>query len=292
LLPLPRPVRTNARKHALDPRGTTAQDDEVASEGVVTFRVAAEAYDRHVGRYGTELAAQLGAVAAVGPGQRVLDVGCGPGALTAVLAGLVGPTRVAAVDPSEPFAEACRARVPGADVRLGAAEDLPFADGSFDSVLSQLVVNFMTDPETGVAEMRRVARPGGVVASAVWDYAGGMTVLHTFWDAAIAIDPARAAPLHEGSRMRYCGDGELAGLWEASGLSDVHAGGLTVSADYSSFEDLWQPFAAGVGPSGAYFAALDDTARNRLLAEWHGRLGSPSGPFRLAARAWYAVGRA
>jgi SAM-dependent methyltransferase len=263
----------------------------VAVDDAETFRVAAAAYARHVGRYGKELAERLCAVAAVGPGQSVLDVGCGPGALTSVLAGLVGPARVSAVDPSEPFVHACRALVAGADVRVAQAEELPFADGSFDVVLSQLVVNFMSDPELGVEDMRRVARSGGTVASAVWDYAGEMTILRTFWDAAVAVDPDRAAALDEGLRMPYCGEGDLARLWETVGLGGVQSGALNVAADYESFEDLWQPFAAGVGPSGGYFAALDPATRESLLAEWERRLGSPAGPFALTARAWYAVGR-
>jgi SAM-dependent methyltransferase len=263
----------------------------VEAEGAVTFRVAAAAYDRHVGRYGKELAERLCAVAAVGPGQSVLDVGCGPGALTAVLSGLVGPGRVSAVDPSETFVEACRTRVPGADVRVAAAEALPFADASFDAVLSQLVINFMTDAEAGVREMRRVTRPGGTVAAAVWDYAGGMTLLRSFWDSVGAVDPEGAPSRDEGHTMRYCDESELSGLWESTGLAGVRTGALSVSAGYDSFDDLWEPFEAGVGPSGAYAASLGDAARRALRDEWRRRLGSPAGGFELTARAWYAVGR-
>jgi SAM-dependent methyltransferase len=258
-------------------------------EGAATFRTAAEAYDRHVGRYGRELAEGLARVAGVKPGQRALDVGCGPGALAGVLVDLLGAANVAAVDPSEPFVEACRRRLAGADVRAGVAESLPFEDARFDAVLSQLVLNFLDDPEAGVREMRRVARPGGVVAAAVWDYAGGMTLLRTFWDAAAVVDRGAEA-LHEGRVMRYCGRGELGGLWAAAGLADVATGELVVSAAYQSFEEVWPPFAAGVGPSGAYFAGLDAERQRALRAEWHRLLGSPSGAFTLSARAWYAVG--
>src|SRR5215207_998079 len=171
--------------------------------GAATFRASADTYDRHVGRYTGELATRLLEAAAVEPGGHALDVGCGPGAVTRALAALLGAENVAAIDPSEPFAEACRARVPGADVRVGAAEQLPFADDSFDAVLSQLVLNFMSDAPVAVAEMRRVAKSGGVVAAAVWDYADGMTFLRRFWDAARAIDP-QAAARDEGQIMRYC----------------------------------------------------------------------------------------
>ena len=86
-------------------------------------------------------------------GQAVLDVGCGPGALTVELVRRLGPDAVAAVDPSEPFIAAARERHPGVDVRLSTAEDLPYPDGTFDATLAQLVVHFMSDPVAGLAEM-------------------------------------------------------------------------------------------------------------------------------------------
>ena len=176
------------------------------------FRAPAEAYDRHIGRYGPELARELVAAAGVRPGDRVLDVGCGPGALTGELVAIAGqPQLVAAVDPSPPFAAACAERLPGTDVRTGAAEALPFPDGAFDAALAQLVVNFMDDATAGVREMARVVRPGGAVGLAVWDYAHGMTLLRRFWDAAEALDPA-AAERDEGRTMRYCSPGELTQL--------------------------------------------------------------------------------
>src|SRR5918992_355247 len=98
-----------------------------------------------MGRYSRELAPRFVEFAGVEPGMRVLDVGCGPGGLTELLAQRVGAESVAAADPSEPFVEECRKRVPGAEIRLAAAEDLPWEDGVFDAVLSQLVVNFLRD---------------------------------------------------------------------------------------------------------------------------------------------------
>jgi demethylmenaquinone methyltransferase / 2-methoxy-6-polyprenyl-1,4-benzoquinol methylase len=132
-------------------------------DDVATFNAPADAYDAHIGRYGPALAAALLDVAEIPSGARALDVGCGPGALTTALAGRLGASRVAAVDPSEPFVAACHARVPRADVRTATAEALPFADASFGAVLSQLVVNFLADAPAGVAEMARVTAPGGRV---------------------------------------------------------------------------------------------------------------------------------
>jgi SAM-dependent methyltransferase len=258
--------------------------------GAETFRASADAYDRHVGRYSAELAAALIAFARVEPGMRALDVGCGPGALTAALAELLGEASVCAADPSEPFVQACRARVPGAEVVVAPAEALPFADHAFDATLSQLVVNFMRDPEAGVREMARVTRPGGVVASCVWDYAGEMTLLRAFWDAAREVDPERAAVVDEGTVMRWCGDGELAELWRDAGLRDVQFGQLVVRAGYANFEDLWAPLPTGVAPSGAFCKSLDDERRAALHDAYRSRLGVGKRPFELTARAWAVAG--
>jgi SAM-dependent methyltransferase len=251
----------------------------------VSFTVGTDAYGRHVGRYGAALSAALCEAARVRPGDRALDVGCGPGSLLHELADRLGVEAVAGIDPSEPFAAAAREAVPGADVRVGRAEALPFDSGSFDLVLSQLVVNFMSDPARGLSEMCRVARR--TVASCVWDYAGEMTMLRVFWDAALELDPD--AP-DEGRVMRLSTAAELRDLWREAGLREVETGSLVVGAEYESFDDFWSPFPTGLGPSGAYCAALDETGQAALRAACFRRLGSPSGGFRLTARAWFVSG--
>src|ERR671936_2962028 len=192
----------------------------------MSFTVGTDAYARHVGR--------------------ALDVGCGPGVLLVELAHPLGGDCVAGVDPSEPFVEAARTAVPMADVRVAPAEQLPFDTDAFDVVLSQLVVNFMADAEAGLAEMRRVARR--TVTSCVWDYAGEMTMLRAFWDAALELDPN--AP-DEGETMRYCSAGELAALWREVGLREIETRPLVVEAVYDGFDDYWSPFPTGIAPSGA-----------------------------------------
>ena len=249
-----------------------------------SFRTSPEAYDLHVGRYGPALAAALIERAGVGAGARVLGVGCGPDALTLALSTVVGePELVAAVDPSDGYVRACRARAPGADVRVGTAEALPFETATFDAVLAQLVVNFMVDTPGGVAEMRRVARPGAVVAATVWDYAGQMRLLRTFWDAAIDMEGEPARALDEGKRMRFCSTEELSRLWQDAGLVDVEVGPVVVSAAYRDFDDLWAPLESGVAPSGAFCVSLPTQRRAALRRRFAERLGSPDGPFQLRA---------
>ncbi len=259
--------------------------------GAATFRSAsAEVYDRLVGRYTPALARALSDAAGVRPGQRALDVGCGPGALATELVSRLGADHVAAADPSPPFAQACRDRLPGVRVEDAPAEELPFADDEFDHALAQLVVNFMTDAPAGVREMARVTRPGGTVAAAVWDYADGMTFLRRFWDAAVALEPA-ASGQDEARSMAFCTPQELRELWSGAGLEAVEIGSAVVGADYDGFDDLWDPLESGTGPAGAYVAGLAPDRRAALKDEFRRRLGVTDAPFGLEARSWIATGR-
>jgi SAM-dependent methyltransferase len=252
----------------------------------VGFAVAADSYDRFMGRYSVGLAAQLADLAGVGAGQRALDVGCGPGALTRELVARLGADRVAAADPSEPFVAAARERNPGVDVRHAAAEQLPFGDGEFDAVLAQLVVHFMADPVAGLREMARVARPGGAVAACVWDHAGGQGPLGVFWDAVHSLDPAA----HDESDLAGAREGHLAELFGAAGLTRIEQTVIAARVEHPSFEEWWEPFTLGVGPAGAYVSGLAPDARGRLRELCRSRLPSP--PFTVTARAWAVSGRA
>jgi ubiquinone/menaquinone biosynthesis C-methylase UbiE len=251
------------------------------------FSAPAEHYDRFMGRYVPTLAVALADAAGVTPGMRVLDVGAGPGGLTHELVERLGADHVAAVDPSPQFAAANRERHPGADVREGAAEDLPFADDTFDAALSSLVIAFMRDADAGAREMARVTKPGGVVAECMWDIpGGGMMMLSTFWRAVRTVDPDS-----QGEHARVgVREGEIADVLARAGLEDVQSGTLATSAHYESFEDFWTPFTYGVGPAGAHLATLSDEQQEAIRDECRRQLGEPDGPFDLDAHAWYARG--
>jgi SAM-dependent methyltransferase len=244
----------------------------------VSFVVPPEAYARFMGRYAEPLAEVFVAFAGVDVGDKVLDVGCGPGALTAHL--LSVGAEVTAIDPSPPFIDAIRVRFPDVDVRRGTAEELPYDTAAFDAALAQLVVHFMTDPVVGVRQMARVTRRGGVIAACVWDGPNG--ALAPFWDAVHMIDPeVEDEALLSGARM-----GHLTELFEAAGLRDVEEDSIAVDVVHPTFEEWWEPYTYGVGPAGDYVQRLDDRARLESVARE--RLGS--GPFTVTATAWAARG--
>ena len=252
----------------------------------MSFDVAAEAYDRFMGRYSLLLSPQLADLAGVRAGQRVLDVGCGPGALTAELVMRLGPAAVAAVDPSEPFVAAARARNPGVNVLQASAEQLPFPDQAFDAALAQLVVHFMSGPVAGLAEMARVTRRDGVVAACVWDHGGGQGPLSLFWQAARELDPE----VEDESQLAGAREGDLAELFEAAGLHEITDTVLSASLEHPSFEEWWEPFTRGVGPAGSHVAGLDAERQAELRERCRTLL--PIAPFALTARAWATRGLA
>jgi SAM-dependent methyltransferase len=248
----------------------------------VTFAVAAEAYDRFMGRYSVPLAPLFADFA--GADGRVLDVGCGPGALTAELVQRLGEDAVSAVDPSQPFVEAVRERHPGVTVERAAAEELPFAEREFDAALAQLVVHFMADPIAGLGEMARVTRDGGVVAASVWDHGGGQGPLSVYWDAVHELDPT----VEDESQLAGARQGDLTRLFATAGLQEIVEAELWVSVEHSTFEDWWKPYMLGVGPAGDYVTGLDDESRARLRELCEAKLSDA--PFEVRARAWAARG--
>lgn len=251
------------------------------------FASSADKYDRFMGRYTRSLAPAFADAAGVTSGMSVLDVGCGPGGLTLELARRVGAENVAAIDPAPQFTAACRERHPGADVRDGVAEALPWRDDSFDATLCSLVVAFMQDADQGVREMARVTRAGGTVAACIWDVAGGgMTMLSTFWAAARRLDPDVV-----GERRRPgVTQGDLGERFRRAGLQDVVEGTLEALAEYADFADFWEPFTFGVGPAGQHLASLPAERQARLREAC--RRALPNGRFSLTAQAWYARGTA
>jgi SAM-dependent methyltransferase len=251
----------------------------------MSFAVAAEAYDQFMGKFSVPLAPLLADFAAIAPGARALDVGCGPGALTAELVRRLGAAAVSAVDPSEPFVTAAIERNPDVTVRRAAAEELPFADETFDAALAQLVVHFMADPVAGLREMARVTRDGGVVAACVWDHGGGAGPVSSFWAAV----RAEGFDVDDESTWAGAREGHLAQLLDEAGLTQIEDTALSVGVEHATFDDWWDPYTLGVGPAGAFLAGIDETQRAQLRQQCQNML--PQAPFVVTARAWAARGR-
>ncbi|MES1246501.1 MAG: class I SAM-dependent methyltransferase [Actinomycetota bacterium] len=240
------------------------------------FRVGGEEYDDFMGRYSNQLAIPFADFAGVRPGERVVDVGAGTGALTREL--LARGIDVVAVEPSPEFVETLRQRHPDIDTHLAPAEQLPFEDGTFDHALAQLVVAFMTDAPAAMRELARVARS---VAICMW----GVEEFELFSAinrAATTIHAERSEP----GAWRYRTQDELVGLLQPFG--EVTTGVIDITASYGSFDELWRTLEHQVGPAGAWLAKLDDAGRDRARTEIRRELGSPDGPFALTGRCYAA----
>jgi SAM-dependent methyltransferase len=251
-----------------------------------------DAYERYVGRWSRPVAAEFLRWLAVPGGMDWVDVGCGTGALTATILEAAAPGRVRGYDLSPDHVAAARERVgdPRAEFAQADATALPDPPHTFDAAVSGLVLNFVPEPARAVAEMRRVVRPDGVVAAYVWDYAGEMQLIRTFWDAAVELDPS-AAELDEGRRFGICGPGPLRELFESAGLRDVRVRAIDVPTRFADFDDYWQPFLGGQGPAPGYAASLDEDRREALLGRIRTRLPfAPDGSIPLTARAWAVRG--
>jgi ubiquinone/menaquinone biosynthesis C-methylase UbiE len=254
-----------------------------------------EAYERLMGRWSRLLADEFLAFVGIAQGDRVLDLGCGTGALAVALAARAEPRSILGVDIAEPYIEHARRR--SADPRLrfvvGDAVRLDMPDGGLDRSLSQLTLNFVPEPARALAEMRRVTRPGGLVAAAVWDFAGGLVYQRIFWDTAAALDADadRARARHFSSQLTRAG--QLEAAFAAAGLREVESRPLTMRMRYAEFADYWEPIANAQGPVGDYVKRLTPPALAALAAavERAYRSGGPDGPRSMAATAWAAKGR-
>jgi SAM-dependent methyltransferase len=252
-----------------------------------------DAYEPYIGRWSRPAARDFVRWLALPPGAWWLDVGCGTGALTAAILADASPAAVLGVEPSDAYRAVARQRVRDERVRFepGDAGALPAADGACDAVVSGLVLNFVSDPAAGLAEMARVARSGGTVAAYVWDYAGRMELIRCFWDAAVALRP-QDRERDEGRLFPLCRPERLYDLFTAAGLADVEARSIDVPTVFHDFDDYWRPFLGGQGPAPAYAMALDDAERDALRERLRSTLPTQNdGSIRLTARAWAVRGR-
>lgn len=248
-------------------------------------------YERFMGRWSRKAAPLFLEWLAMPPGLRWLDVGCGTGALSAAIAERFAPASLAGVEPSEGFLAAARENLGDrANVMQGSATAIPLPNASVDVVVSGLVLNFVPEKEAALAEMRRVAVPGGTLGAYIWDYGGRMQLLRYFWDAVVELDPSSSS-LDEGARFPVCRPEALDALLRHAGLVDVMVRPIELATTFASFDDYWQPYLGGQGPAPAYAMSLDEAARARLRDNIRARLPvNRDGSIDLVARAWAARG--
>ncbi len=253
-------------------------------------------YDRFMGRWSARLAPHFVRFAGVKDGERILDVGCGTGILTRELLAAGPAITVVGVDPVADFVTFARDTVGHARAafQLSGAEALPFASESFDAVLALLVLQDLADADRAMTEMVRVTRSRGRVAACLWDFDQGLPLLSAFWKAAEIVAPQEMARRRSKNPPRKPeGLSDLAGRWRRAGLSAVTAESLNISMRFESFDDYWQPFAAGATPTSAFASminrqtggALERVPRTELTP-----IFSPDGSFELPARAWAVRG--
>jgi SAM-dependent methyltransferase len=252
-----------------------------------------QAYEPYIGRWSRLVAPLFLRLLPTEPALAWCDVGCGTGALAHAVLASENPARVLGVDPSAEYLAAARRGT--ADDRFataaGDATAVPAEDGEFDRVVSALMLNFVPQPEPAVLEMRRITRPGGWIGSYVWDYAEGMQLIRTFWDAATALDPG-AVELDEARRFPLCAPDPLHALFGAAGLHEVAVEAITVRTVFADFDEVWRPFLGGQGPAPGYCTALPEDRRTALRERFRELLpAGPDGTVALDARAWAVHGR-
>ena len=248
------------------------------------------AYERFLGRWSRVLAGPFADFARLPEDGPLLDVGCGTGSVALAVAERGRGGRVAGIDIAAPYIAFARSRpgIAGIDFAVGDAGRLPYADRSFAAALAQLSLNFVPDAARAAHEMRRVVRPGGVVAAAVWDFRGGLVFQRLFWDTAAGLDPAAGAARDRLFSSPLALPDGLPLLWRETGLSGVERSSITIRMDYADFADYWEPLLGGQGPVGSYVTELSSERRNLMEERVRAAFlsGAPDGPRSLTATAW------
>ena len=258
-----------------------------------TYRASdGAAYERFLGRWSRLLAGPFADFARTAEDGRVLDVGCGTGSLAITLAERRWYGRVAGIDIAAPYIAFAQSRGAAIDFAVGDACRLPYADRSFAAALAQLSLNFVPDAAAAVREMRRVVRPGGIIAAAVWDFRGGLVFQRLFWDTAAGLDPAAGATRDRLFSSPLALPDGLPALWRGAGLSAIERSSITIRMEYANFADYWEPLLGGQGPVGSYVDNLPPERRRQIAERVRAAFlsGAPDGPRSLTATAWAVRG--
>ena len=215
-----------------------------------------------------------------------LDLGCGTGALSEAISNRNKPAQLYCVEPSADFLAKAKEKLGNkAQFLIGTATNIPIGDNEVDIVVSGLALNFFPDPPGAFAEMKRVAKPNGIIAAYVWDYSGKMEFLRRFWDAAAEVDE-KSKTLDEGIRFPICNPEKLKNAFQDAGLSNIETDYLTVYTIFKDFDDYWNPFLGGQGPAPSYLASESSYIIDKIRFELLNNLPvEVDGSIKLVARA-------
>jgi ubiquinone/menaquinone biosynthesis C-methylase UbiE len=249
-------------------------------------------YEYYMGRWSLLVAESFVDWLQPSSGLKWLDVGCGSGALSEAIINKCKPARLTAIDQSKDFVRTAQRRL-GNRVYCGVGDalSLPLEKSSVNIAVSGLVLNFISEPEKALSEMRRVTAAGGAVAVYLWDYTGKMEFLKHFWDAAVEIKP-EAWHLHESKRFPSSNAEALKRLFEKVGFVDIETTSIEITTRFQDFDDYWKPFLGGQGPAPSLVLSLSDDKKNKLRNSLKARMPTQlNGSISLAARAWAAKGQ-
>ena len=248
----------------------------------------AEAYESYVGRWSRITAKDFLKWLDVPKNKTWLDLGCGTDALSQTILEIAFPSNLLAVEPSEDFLTLAKCQINDdrALFALGSGSDIPTEDNSIDVLVSAYVLNFIPNLQEAFDEMKRVVKPGGVIAAYVWDYKDKTEFMRYFWDAASDLDD-EAKELDEGKRFSLCHPDKLSPQFRFAGLQEVEVKAIDISTVYKDFDDYWQPFLGGIGPAPGYVASLSSREKERLRVKlYQSFLISDDGSIHLRARSW------
>ena len=253
------------------------------------------AYEGFLGRWTTVLAPPFLEFAELPSEGPLLDVGTGTGSLAFAMAERWPVREIIGVDIAEPYiayAQSQAAR-PSPAFETGDVSALRYQDDTFAGATAQLVLNFVPDAKAAVSEMKRVTRPGGSVAAAVWDFRGGLVFQRLLWDTAAGIDPQAGVARDRLFSGTLALPDALPQLFSAAGLADVQRGSITIRMNFANFDDYWQPLLGGQGPFGSYVATLSVDMRGKIEEAVRRAYcsGAPDGERSLTATAWAVRGR-
>ena len=251
---------------------------------------SSDAYDQYMGRWSRKVAPLFLDWLDAPAEQSWVDIGCGSGVLTHQIAATCSPSQLLGIDSSEGFVESAKGQVPSAEFRVGSAVELEIPDNSLDHAVCGLELNFVPDSGKAISEMSRIVRPGGTVASYVWDYAGHMQIMRYFFDVALAIDPGASA-FDDGVNAPICRPQPLKDAFNSAGLDNVETKAIDITTPFVDFDDYWSPFLGGTGSAPRYCMSLEEGIRNQIKTSVQAKLPTgPDGEILLAARAWAVKG--